>query len=231
MASPRHLPYDINPGSNRYHYYETLWKVRGLELLQKHLKPEGQTILDYGSGRGESVQIFRDAGYQVVGTDADEECVRLTARYGPAQLLNIADPVGQFGKKSFDAVLCFHVLEHVENPKAILTALREIARKFLVLAVPNLQTLRGTLRRTPRIAEVNEGHLQSWDHAHFRSLAERHCGLELMEWSTDAVILPVFNRFAPLFGQKFAVWLETKVFPKMFPTCTQSVLGLFRPKS
>jgi 2-polyprenyl-3-methyl-5-hydroxy-6-metoxy-1,4-benzoquinol methylase len=30
--------------------------------------------------------------------------------------LNPADPVGQFGPKSFDVISCFHVLEHVPSP-------------------------------------------------------------------------------------------------------------------
>jgi SAM-dependent methyltransferase len=229
MKGLRHLPYTIDPGKNRYHFYETLWKLRGLELLRRNLPPQGQTILDYGSGRGESVQIFGAAGYKVSGTDADPECVRLTAEHGASVLLNTADPLGQFGERSFDAVICFHVLEHVENPKSVLTALGRIARQYLVLAVPNLQTLRNALRRTPRIAEVNEGHLQSWDHGHFQNLAERHCGLELVAWAEDATILPIFNRIAPLLGNKFAIWLETTVFPKVFPFHSQSVLGLFRP--
>jgi SAM-dependent methyltransferase len=228
MNRPRHLPYAIDSTKNRFHYYETLWKQRGLELLQRHLPPNGQSVLDYGCGRGEALSLFADAGYKTTGTDADPECVRLSSEHGPTLLLNTADPLGQFGPASFDAVLCFHVLEHVENPKAVLQALAKIARGYLVLAVPNLQTLRGVLRRTPAASEVNEGHLQSWDHSHFQSLAERHCGLRLLEWAPDSVILPIFNRFAPWLGRRFTVWLETRIFPRMFPTCSQSVLGIFQ---
>src|SRR5689334_22804215 len=120
MNSPRHLPYEIDSASNRFHYYETLWKELGLELLRRHLPPKGQPVLDYGSGRGEALSIFARAGYTVTGTDADPQCVRLSSEHGTSVLLNTVDPTAQFGPGSFDAVLCFHVLEHVENPKAVL---------------------------------------------------------------------------------------------------------------
>ena len=226
----RHLPYQIHPEKNRFEFYENYWKRVGCDLLKRHLPPNGQTVLDYGSGRGESLDIFGREGYKVTGTDADPECVKLSQRYGEATLLNIADPLAQFGPQSFDVVACFHVLEHVDNPKQVLKTLRDICRQYVVLAVPNLRALIGLFKRQIDIRNFNEGHLQSWDHWHLLNRAERHCGLRLVEWGFDATILPVFNRFIPpLLGQRAAVWLETKVFLRMFPYHCNSVLGLFRP--
>src|SRR5688572_28505184 len=88
MNRPRHLPYEIDSTKNRFHYYETLWEQRGLELLARHLSPKGQSILDYGCGRGEALRIFSEAGYRMTGTDADPECVRLSSEHGSAVLLN-----------------------------------------------------------------------------------------------------------------------------------------------
>ena len=231
QAAPKHIPYAIDPSKNRFHYYENLWKRVGLGLLQKHYDVRGKTLLDYGCGRGEALSLFAEAGMTVTGTDTDPECVRIASSSGKAMKLNPADPVGQFGPKSFDVISCFHVLEHVPSPVETLNQLRGIARDYLVLAVPNLRYLNWIFHRKFELSFVNEGHLQGWDHLHFRSLAERHCGLELIEWGTDATILPVLSETSQrLFGQKVTIALETGLFRKIFPYHCLSIIGLFRVK-
>jgi hypothetical protein len=227
--SIRHLPYVVDPAKNRQDFYENYWKEVGLGLLAKHCKPQGQTLLDYGCGRGEAIQIASRLEFTPTGTDADPECVRLASEYGPTQLLNLDDPVGQFGKKSFEAVCCFHVLEHTANPRKVLGDLATIAKTFVVLAVPNLRQLQGLFRRRIDISGFNEGHLQSWDHWHLLNLAERHCGLRLVEWGFDNTKLPLLSNVSEkLLGHKAAKWLETGLFLKLFPFHCQSVMGLFR---
>jgi SAM-dependent methyltransferase len=225
-----HLPYQIDEKTNRFQFYENYWKRQGLSLLLKHCDPRGKALLDYGCGRGECLDYARKAGFAVQGTDIDPECVKLSAQYGPSCVLNPADPLSQFGSKSFDVVTCFHVLEHVENPKQVLGALSRISREYLVLAVPNLHNLGGLRPKPISLATVNEGHLQSWDHGHFLNLAERHCGLKLVEWGTDATLLPFFSNWSQkILGTRATIRLETGPFRKLFPYFGVSVLGLFRP--
>jgi hypothetical protein len=58
-----------------------------------------------------------------------------------------------------------------------------------------------------------------------------HCGLELIEWGTDATILPVLSETSQrLFGQKVTIALETGLFRKIFPYHCLSIIGLFRVK-
>jgi SAM-dependent methyltransferase len=230
-SSPRHLPYQVDPETSRDAYYENYWKKVALELLLKHCRSDGMTALDYGCGRGETLKLFGQAGFQVTGTDVDPECLRLSSAFGQVIPLQPENILGQFGRKSFDVVTCFHVLEHVENPRQTLTALGEVARRYLVLAVPNLRRLHGLFVRQVDPQLVNEGHMQSWDHWHFLNLARRYCGLELVEWGYDATILPgVSNLAAKVFGLKMAVRLETGPFKRLFPLHGISVLGLFRPR-
>ena len=230
-AAPKHLPYQIDPSTNRSHYYENLWKRVGLDLLKRHGDVRGLSLLDYGSGRGEALQIFGEAGMKVLGTDMDPECVRLSAQRGQSVILDPKNPLGQFGERSFDVVSCFHVLEHVPTPVETLGALSKIARKYVVVAVPNLRLLAGMFKRRFDLSFINEGHLQSWDHYHFRNLAERHCNLELIEWGSDATVLPIISEAVlRVFGPRLTIALETGPFRRMFPYHCVSVLGLFRPK-
>jgi len=227
----QHLPYSIDPETNRFHFYENYWKVVSLKLLSRHLVPAGKQLLDYGCGRGETLKLARAMGFKPTGTDTDPECVKLASQYGPTSVLNVDDPVLQFGKKSFDVISCFHVLEHVDNPKRVLSDLATIARQYVVLAVPNLRFLHRTFARRFELSAVNEGHLQSWDHWHLRNLAERHCGLELVAWGSDATILPLFSNLSQKFlGNRCTIFLETKLFRIFFPYHCSSVIGLFRVK-
>lgn len=227
-ARSKHLPYEIDPERNRDAYYETNWKHASLRLLLQHLKPAGQTILDYGCGRGETLDIFGRAGFKVSGADVDPECVKRASKFGEVAVLDPNDPVRQFGAKSFDVVTCFHVLEHVDNPKKTLGDLAAIARRYVLIAVPNLRYLNSLFARRIEISYVNEGHLQSWDHYHLLSLAERHCGLKWVGWGFDATRLPILSSGTEkLFGAKAAIWLDTGPFRRLFPFHGISVIGLF----
>jgi SAM-dependent methyltransferase len=226
-----HIPYAIQPEESRSAFYENYWKKVALELLLKHASPQGKTVLDFGCGRGETVQIFRAAGFDAQGTDMDPECVRLTRQFGPAVVLESDNVLGQFGRDSFDIVTSFHVLEHVENPKKTLSELAQVAREYVLLAVPNLRYLHRVFDRRIDKNLINAGHLQSWDHWHLLNLAERYCQLELVEWGFDATALSgLSNLSEKFFGNRFTIWLETGLFRKLFPFHGISIIGLFRVK-
>lgn len=230
--SVAHIPYNIDPKTSRSHYYEELWKDVAFGMLADEFPSlGGWRHLDFGCGRGESMRRARDLGMETHGTDTDPECVRLSSKFGNAVLLDTFDVLGQFGEKSFDVVTCFHVLEHVPRPKETLSALARIARKRVLVAVPNLSAFHDLIRaRSHWDCNINEGHLQSWDHSHFRNLAERHCGLKILEWGFDTVLIPPFSMLIErLFGSRAALWCETGPFKRMFPFASLSVIALMEP--
>lgn len=233
MPKPvHHLPKRIDESNNRYHYYETLWKQIGLRLLAEHCEDLKElTLLDYGCGRGETLRIASDFGMVALGADLDPECVEISRKIGEAVLIDKPDdPSLQFGENSFDVVTCFHVLEHVDRPKEVLASLARISRRYVLVAVPNLRTLPRprALAREPR--PVNEGHLQGWDHAHFRNLAERHCGLRVIAWGHDHVKIPVIGGLvAGLGGDAMLRRLETGCWVRWFPFHSASVIALMEP--
>jgi hypothetical protein len=74
---------------------------------------------------------------------------------------------------------------------------------------------------------VNEGHLQGWDHAHFRNLAERHCGMRLVAWGHDHVRVPVLSGLvAGMLGEKAAIRLETGLLLRCFKFHSASIIAL-----
>ena len=230
----RHLPKTIDEAGNRNHFHENHWKRVGMDLLQRHLGDlSGLSLLDYGCGRGETLRLAAERGMRPQGTDLDPECVAISRAHGETvQLTSPHDPLAQFGEKSFDVVTCFHVLEHVDRPKEILSGLGKIARRSVVLAVPNLRALPQPrfLRREP--LSVNEGHLQGWDHAHLRNLAERHCDLRIEAWAHDHCHMPVIGHLVSRFaGEKALIALETGLFVRLFPFHSASLIALMTPGS
>jgi cyclopropane fatty-acyl-phospholipid synthase-like methyltransferase len=226
-----HIPYQVDESENRNHFYENHWKRVALDILSKHEPSLKElTLLDYGCGRGETLDYANQYGMIPTGMDVDPECVRIAAKRGAAEVLDLGNATRQVGEKSFDVVTCFHVLEHVDNPKEVLSMLARAARKYLVTAVPNLRLLNNLRKPRTESGRVNEGHLQSWDHAHFRNLAQNHCGLKIIEWGFDATILPVASELTKrIFGTKAAIKLETGLFKRCFPYNGISVIALMTP--
>ncbi len=226
-----HIPYAVDETANRSHYYENHWKRVALELLASHdPNLQGLTLLDYGCGRGETLEYAKPYGMAPLGLDVDPECVRVASAKGRAELLDLANIGAQLGEQSYDIVTCFHVLEHVDNPKEVLSLLARAARKYVLVAVPNLRQINNL--RKPRVEplRVNEGHLQSWDHPHFRNLAENHCGLKILAWGFDATILPVASElWKRVFGTKAVIKMETGLFKRWFPYNGVSVIALMEP--
>jgi SAM-dependent methyltransferase len=223
-----HLPYQIDPLANRHHFYEENWKHSASKLLLQQGYSRGK-LLDWGCGRGEALAIFSKMGFECRGADMDPACVELSKKFGyPVDRILSEDPRSLYPPNHFDVVVCLHVLEHVDSPKAVLSGLQHISKKFVLVGVPNARNFQEPLSRAVSLSKVNEGHLQIWDHAHLLNLAERHCGLRLIAWGFDATILPFFSRLAnipPL--TPLIISLETGIFRKLFPFHGITCLGLF----
>ncbi len=72
-----------------------------------------------------------------------------------------------FRDKSFNVVFCSHVLEHVADPFALLREIRRVARRLVVLKIPNASYYRYNF-----IPDSSE-HLFSWNHATFANLLKQ----------------------------------------------------------
>lgn len=98
-------------------------------------------ILDVGSGGGEFAYLLKGMGHEVVGIEPNRGYGTFAAtQYG----LDVrAGFVGDFElpKGGFDLITIWHVLEHTEDPGAVLLQLRGALRPGgrLVVEVPNIE--------------------------------------------------------------------------------------------
>lgn len=95
-------------------------------------------FLDVGCGGGYAMMSLKNKGFNVTGTDFDEEAVKNAQRKGlrvfHGDLKNI-----NFKENSFDVILLCHVIEHVPNPIEFLKECRRILKPggYLIAITPN----------------------------------------------------------------------------------------------
>jgi SAM-dependent methyltransferase len=102
----------------------------------------GRRVLDAGCGEGFGTQTLADIASQVLGVDyspvAVAECRRLWNKPNLRfQQVNLTEP-GTFSE-TFDVVVNFQVLEHIDDPMPFLRGLRERVGEsgVLILTTPN----------------------------------------------------------------------------------------------
>jgi SAM-dependent methyltransferase len=109
---------------------------RRLALLDA---PPGARLLDVGAGRGRFVASARSAGLDAHGIEP------FHARDATVERASIED--ADFPPGSFDAIAVWHVLEHLDDPRAALSRVRAWLRPdgVLLVGVPNLQSLQARI--------------------------------------------------------------------------------------
>jgi 2-polyprenyl-3-methyl-5-hydroxy-6-metoxy-1,4-benzoquinol methylase len=118
-----------------------LFRGRVAQKVQR-LLPAGR-ILDVGCGRGHFLTYLRRCGWQTCGIEFSE----VAARHA-REVHGLAVHVGDFltvplEAGSFDVVIFWHVLEHVQDAAAAIARAADLIREggLLVVAVPNLSSL------------------------------------------------------------------------------------------
>lgn len=123
------------------------------------------SVLDVGCGVGVLTDWLATRGYEATGVDTDAELMsRMTA---PHQVASIA--ALPFDADSFDAVVASEVLEHL--PVTVYDAARHelarVARRAIVITVPNDESLESASTRCPqcRCTFSIHGHVRRFDRA------------------------------------------------------------------
>lgn len=123
-------------------------------------KHAGEHVLDLGCGYGAYSLALLSEGRRCVGCDINLQYLKTAAATG---LPVVAAQGGlPFPDKSFDTVLLFEVIEHVRQLQDILKEAFRVARKNVLVTVPNaehLDLLSGN--------DVTYAHMLSSDHVHF----------------------------------------------------------------
>ena len=125
------------PWAAQAHPRAALWRRR-LDRIARLAAPPGH-LLDVGCGTGEFLGFARESGWEVTGTELSPYAADAT---GAAGLPVFAGEVWEAGfpPARFDVVTCWHVIEHVSDPRRVVAELFRVLRPggYCLLATPNL---------------------------------------------------------------------------------------------
>lgn len=116
-----------------------------LRFLKQH--PDIKTVLDVGCGAGELACTLAEMGYRTTALDFSEDAVKMANSIKKSRgikdtMLNFKlGGLEQVGDTKFDIVMCFEVLEHIENDEEVLRQLIQHSNKYVLISVPAKQKL------------------------------------------------------------------------------------------
>ena len=109
-------------------------------LLRRHLGPPPCRVIDVGCGLGSYGRTLLTDGYAWLGAEVDAaDCAEL-ARLGLPHR-HVDGRTLPFADASFDAAVCLEVLEHLDDPAAVLREIHRVAPRKLLVSVPNCELL------------------------------------------------------------------------------------------
>lgn len=164
-------------------------------------KHAGRVILDLGCGFGAYARALQESGLSCFGCDINLQYLQKASRSGVA-VTNV-DSVLPFRDKSFDTVLIFEVLEHVAEVDKVLCEAFRVARKNVLITVPNSENI-----EQMKANDVTYAHMLSSDHVHFfdpeslKELLQRYSKGVSIERADPIYPFWFLGRSVPFYGLK-----------------------------
>ncbi|MFH1671587.1 MAG: class I SAM-dependent methyltransferase [Candidatus Portnoybacteria bacterium] len=152
------------PADNPFKYSLHFWLYK--KYLKNYLKVKSDDlILDVGCGIGHSLDYLRQFSDNLVGVDTDLISLLYAKKTTKANYVLAKAEKLPFKDNTFDKIISFNVLEHIENDQEAIKEIRRVAKKGaeILIWVPSLEGLR-TSSKFKRLMHEEE----SGDEKHFR---------------------------------------------------------------
>lgn len=134
---------DYYDGYGRNDYLSPITIKRYHELLDQMEKyRKTNRILDVGCGIGYFLEVAKERGWEVHGTEYTDKALEICRSKGIEMQEGKLDP-SKFDHGSFDIITSFEVLEHINNPQEEVTNFNTLLRPggLIYLTTPNFNSL------------------------------------------------------------------------------------------
>lgn len=125
-------------------------------------------VLELGCGAGRGMKVIADACAQYTGIDKNKQLLdRLQQAYPNFKFLHQSmPPLSGIADNTFDYVITFQVIEHIEDDNAFLQEIQRVLKPggTAVITTPNLKK---SLTRNP-------WHIREYQHSELQQLLEKH---------------------------------------------------------
>jgi SAM-dependent methyltransferase len=153
-------------------------ELRRARAIASAIPRESDGVLDVGCGDGSVLEQLEPMApeRQLCGIDLHAAALQaLRGSMGPRITLGVADAAAiPFASRSFSAVICSEVLEHLPSGlfQAALVELARVARECVIISVPNGERLERRHLRCPVCSDCFHvyGHLRNFSRRDLRSL-------------------------------------------------------------
>ena len=159
-----------------------------LSFIEKYIKLIGTSIVDCGCGAGLLSEAMAEKGAKVIGLDLAEDVIRVAKAHAEESLLSIdyrcesMQTAAAARPESFDAMTCMELLEHVEDPVALLKACYQALKPEGYLFLSTINRTASAFLKTIIGAEYLLGLLPKGTH-HYRQFIKPS---ELAAWLREA---------------------------------------------
>jgi hypothetical protein len=158
----------------------------GGDFLLKYIKNTDR-VLELGCSVGHKIKKISEATRKITGVDRDKKYLSAARReFRDPEINFVCDDVFHYaeniGEKDFDTAILSQIIEHLEDPKKLLTDLSQKVAKIYI-EVPDFEKTHLNLYRQALDMNLSYGdsdHIYEFDRSELKDLAES-CGLEIFD--------------------------------------------------
>lgn len=166
-------------------YVKTLLRWDPVAWVRRLKLPPGAAVLDVGCSRGDWLNAIAKLGLCVAGVEADPRAAAYARKHFGLKVEEVAAEAWQPVPAKWDAILFFHLLEHLVDPDQFLnrcaTALRPGGK--LLCRVPNIAAWQATCTGARWKGLEIPRHIHLYTPKALRRLFQRH-GFQILTQST-----------------------------------------------
>lgn len=198
---------------NAWYYESNKWEYDIAAEIVSDFSPK--SLLEIGCGNGYFLEKIQSLGTSAHGVDINEDAVRFSKNKGlQVESRNLYDL-----ETSYDMVVLFEVLEHLDEPKQLFdffTTKLISPGGYLIIAVPNPDSFLKDIEMN--LLDMPPHHNSSWSLDTFKYLSESY-GLQLVDYKKEplryahyfSMTQNMLNEHAKIMPQTFKVKLFLKI--------------------